>query len=461
VAPSRSCNKLLMPCLGFNCEKISAECEGYSEKTVWRSRQCTCRQGKPRLALCGILTYTSEARKINLDFDPSQLPSMYDGLDTPLDVQILDHFAHRMSWVLTLHDGRTNHYRDTILPMSYESRGLMHGILALSSSHMYHSTRDYALLERHSNHLSKALAELQSEITQDEIYDSTLALIMVFILIHITDGAVDGMYRWHLSKFRGFFWGGSRVDHWKNQDKEFAAFIYEFYQYHEMNSVCAQTADSRLDVVSSVASSLPEFIQSRTPVSGSVISIHDGLDAITIESRALRTTLRQRQLRGCVPVVDHVCRKKGIEVEQAIRDWKPKQEKQTTRWLAAEVYRHMAWVVLHRIMHGRLEPGPLRDRADAVIDEAFKYVKLIPASDSVQCLLLVPLFRLGCLSMEIRHRRLAEEGLRVLYEYSGLGNVSRAKQVLDRVWSLMDEGNILGWDPELVMKEMKYDFLIT
>jgi hypothetical protein len=49
-----------------------------------------------------------------------------------------------------------------------------------------------------------------------------------------------------------------------------------------------------------------------------------------------------------------------------------------------------------------------------------------------------------------------------VHEYSRLGNIVTAHEVVKKIWELMDQGDEeKSWDWEKIIKEMGYDFLVT
>lgn len=382
---------------------------------------------------------------------------MYEGLDTPLDATILDHFANKMSWVMTIHNGCSNHFQDRVLPMAYSHTGLMHGLLALSASHMYQAKKEYSVLERQHHHLSAALKMLQVDVGQGTVGDATMALIMVVCLIHVSDGATDGVYRWHLQKFRKFLWDGPRAGQWVQTDEEFAAFIYEFYRYHDIHAMLPKFDESVPEVEDSIAGPLPNCVSLADPKESATIGVLDGFDKFILRSKALRRIVRERIRSNVTPPVDYVVRQQGLELERELKEWDSGQEKETPRWYLAEIYRNCSWMVLYRTM----QAGATTPKLAPLMDETFEYVRHLPPTDPCQAFLVAPVFRLGCSAFEVRHREKAKHFMGIIQAYSGMGNVGRAMEVLEKLWRYYDEGDPRCWDPEALMADMNYDFLIT
>jgi hypothetical protein len=74
----------------------------------------------------------------------------------------------------------------------------------------------------------------------------------------------------------------------------------------------------------------------------------------------------------------------------------------------------------------------------------------------------MPLFILGCAAFVPSQRPEISRRFQGLHEYSRLGNIVTAHEVVKKIWELMDQGDEeKSWDWEKIIKEMGYDFLVT
>jgi len=76
-------------------------------------------------------------------------------------------------------------------------------------------------------------------------------------------------------------------------------------------------------------------------------------------------------------------------------------------------------------------------------------------------ILLMPLYLLGLSAFAEEHRPDILKSFEDLQTYSNLGNIKHAKNVVERIWELMDSGDEGSWDFEKVQREMGLDFLVT
>ena len=73
----------------------------------------------------------------------------------------------------------------------------------------------------------------------------------------------------------------------------------------------------------------------------------------------------------------------------------------------------------------------------------------------------MPLFLLGCSAFDPEQRPEIETAFAALQEYSNLGNIPYAKEVVETVWQMMDAGDEESWDWETIILKKGWDFLIT
>ena len=81
---------------------------------------------------------------------------------------------------------------------------------------------------------------------------------------------------------------------------------------------------------------------------------------------------------------------------------------------------------------------------------------------SMQSILLMPLFLLGCAAFEPEQRPEISQAFQRLQEWSKLGNIKFARQIVEEVWQMMDEGREHEtWDWETIIARKGWDFLVT
>ena len=85
----------------------------------------------------------------------------------------------------------------------------------------------------------------------------------------------------------------------------------------------------------------------------------------------------------------------------------------------------------------------------------------MPAGESTQSIVLLPLFLMSCAAFEEGQRAELEGAFDAVQAYSNLGNIRPARRVVRRVWEMMDWRDERSWDWESVMADMGIDLLVT
>ena len=393
---------------------------------------------------------------------PRGLPFLVAGIETDVDRRFLDHFVYNLSHLFTLHEDASNPFKDILLPMATQHKGLMHSLLALSGSHVVAEKPDPAMSERQGYHFAEAISTLRASIEAANegakeqeggliVEDPTVASTIVHCLICISQGTTKGEYRDHMNGARELL----KLDR-QSKNPEFQQFIWEFFMYHDVSNSLT-SLDWR--PVNYDDPALPDFVFQATiqPQSGVVLGAIDGLYKYLKKITALRDNIRARKAAGLEPVVLYEYLSEAVSIEAEIRAWDSKQEPETSRWVAAELYRHCTWVYLYRTIQTS-KPSP---NLSAAVDAGLDCLRAILPGESTQCILLMPLFILGCAAFEERQRPDLVVGFDNLQAYSNLGNIKPAKQIVRRVWEMMDAGDDRSWDWETIMFDMGLDLLVT
>lgn len=423
-----------------NCIKNAVVCEGYPEKTVWQSgrQKAEGRNFNPSAALARF----------------ADLPCLIDGVETRIDRALLDHFVRNVSRILTLFNDATNPFQEMLLPLALENRGLMHSLLCLSGSHLSNTDPSFSVAQHH--HFGKAMQYLRCDpaVTgQIPIAgDPTIATTLILCLNSICKGETEGEYRPHLDAARhmlAFANSGNR-----NNNPSFSNFLYEFFMYHDViNSV---TTLDRRPLLLMENYTLPAFIIQ--PEAGALLGVLDGLFGYLSKITLLRDHIRGRKNRGDHPAVDYEVLSQAVAIDSEIRDWVPAQTPASHRYIAAQLYRQSTWVYLYRT----IMPSTASPKIDVAVEEGLEYLRHLPENSGTQSILLMPLFILGCAAFNPEQRPEISRRFVGLHEYSGLGNIVTAHEVVKKVWDLMDSGEEeKSWDWEKIIQEMGYDFLVT
>ena len=248
---------------------------------------------------------------------------MIDGIETDVDRRFLDHFVFEFSRVLTLINDDSNPFKEILLPMATQNRGLMHSLMCLSGSHLSARDPEPRLKERKQYHFRRAITDLRESIDNaspvsvehsellidDPIIASTLALC----LNTICEGETNGEYRPHLDAARYL------LVTQRPQNEKFRQFIVEFFQYHDVsNSI---TSLDRRPVNLTGDLHLPDFVPHAQ--AGALLGIFDGLFSYISEITKLRDRIRQRCNEGFEPAIDYQTLSEAVTIDSALRNWEP------------------------------------------------------------------------------------------------------------------------------------------
>ncbi|KAL3482385.1 fungal-specific transcription factor domain-containing protein [Aspergillus californicus] len=435
----KKCDETKPACL--NCQKNAVVCEGYPPKEIWRS-------GKQKL---------EEAAR-NQTMISRSLPILIDGIETEMDRKLLDHFVYGFSRVLTLINDDSNPFKEILLPMATQHRGLMHSLMCLSGSHLSGLNPEPGVRERKYYHFHRAIRDLKDNINarsnmvveeepellvEDPIIASTIALS----LNTICEGETNGEYRPHMDAARYL------LVTQKPRNENFRQFIVEFFQYHDVsNSI---TSLDRRPVHLDGELRLPDFVPHAQ--AGSFLGVFDGLFRYISQVTGLRDRIRQRFSEGYEPAVDYQILSDAVMIDSNIRVWETSHPPDTPNFYLAQLYRQSTWVYLYRT----IRPSRPSDKIAQVVDDGLEFLDLLPQDAGAFSIVLMPLFLLGCSAFLPRQRERIQKGFEALKAYSNLRNIEPAFKVVRQVWEVMDTKTEDSWDWEKIIKEMNMDFLIT
>ncbi|KAJ5751639.1 hypothetical protein N7520_008556 [Penicillium odoratum] len=391
---------------------------------------------------------------------PRNLPFLIDGIETEIDRRFLDHFVYGFSRVLTLINDDSNPFKEILLPMATQHRGLMHSLMCLSGSHLSGLDPEPKLRERKYYHFHRAIQDLKENITassaatpqseedqqllvEDPIIASTIALS----LNTICEGETSGEYRPHMDAARYLLVSQ------QPRNEKFRQFIVEFFQYHDISN--ALTSLDRRPALLQGDKRMPDFVPGAS--AGMFLGVFDGLFNYISQVTQLRDRIRQRFNEGYEPAVDYQTLSEAVQVDTAIRNWKTSHEEDSSNWCLAQLYRQSTWVYLFRT----IRPSRPSDKIAQVVDDGLAYLDRLPQDAGAYSIVLMPLFLLGCSAFLTEQRERIKKGFESLKAYSNLRNIEPAFKVVSRVWEIMDTKMEDSWDWERIISDMNMDFLIT
>ncbi|KAI9747277.1 MAG: hypothetical protein M1835_002166 [Candelina submexicana] len=385
-----------------------------------------------------------------------ELPILVDGIESEIDRHFLDHFNHTVSRILTLFTDDSNPFKEILLPMAIRHKGLMHSLLCLSGSHLASRDKSQAYNDRQQYHFQCALTNLRTDEklnasatggSKDPIDDPTVAQTLVLCLRSICNGETNGEYRPHMDAARHLIVNN------QSQNEQFGLFLFEFFMYHDVsNSI---TSLDRRPLLLTEDFILPTFIMQ--PEAGALLGVLDGLFGYMSKITQMRDKIRKRRMGKLEPCVDYQTLSDAVTIDNEIRLWHPAQKEDSDRFIAAQLYRQATWVYLYRT----IKPSVRNDKIVDAVDQGLELLRHLPSDAAAQSILLMPTFLLGCAAFDERQRPEIEKAFDGLQSYSNLGNIKPAREIVEIVWRMMDEGDENSWDWETIIKNNGYDFLVT
>ncbi|KAI8958018.1 fungal-specific transcription factor domain-containing protein [Daldinia sp. FL1419] len=502
----KKCDEAKPRCL--NCEKNAVVCEGYHEKTIWKS-------GREK---------AQEELQNRLRLPQITLQPIFEGVETPEDMVFLNHYISHLSGVLTVEGQHKNAFKDMLLQMAVEHRGLMHSILSVASRHTDYDTPYGAkilasnpkislasLVNRSHFHHQQAMQKLcepmdnESDPKNKTNLSPRYGQMLCLLLQTLAEGNPNGEHRVHLQAYKNL------IQQSPPPDDAFLIFITEFFQYRVFADELIRYPD--IHVPRLATEDWEPWLEIKP---ARLIGIADGLFHYLARITSIRNTIRANMAAEADPVVDYTSLYRAAEIDSAIREWTPHWPPGDSRDRVGLLYKQMMWVYLFRTIYPpssttspstlftqstqsttngiplsptsqshsahtpplserpmsshttppRVEsPAPIRypphhdHRITIAVDESLAILDSFKPSDPVQTLLLVPCLVIGCASFAPAQRERVRSAIRTVRGYTGLRNCDRVGEVLEEVWRLMERGDwVRVWDWQGVARSMGLDF---
>jgi hypothetical protein len=330
--------------------------------------------------------------------------------------------------------------------MAQHHKGLMHSLLSLSASHILQQkvidVPRKALDERQDHHYHQAISSLANNAS---IVNDTPAVAQVVALCikTIIEGNTQGQHVQHLRAIR------ARLEDTNTPlEAKYREFLEEFLIYHDMS---ATMTDTRRPLMMGAGTQLPLLPTNKSVFMG----VCSGLLEPLKMARKLRDRVRERRDQNLVPHVDFNIIFDSKQVDDNIRDAVcDKDDVGSEEWLAWQLYRTTFWLYLQRTV----SPSMLTPELEHGVEMAVSYLRDIAPNSSIQSVLLTPLYIISCSAFLPAHREFLTKQFDTLEQFSGLGNIPPTREVVQRVWELMDDADeaqrSLSWDWEGVMSDM-------
>ncbi len=351
----------------MNCEKNAVVCEGYHEKQIWKSGKEKAEEGtRTNFVLnsgAPVLNRVFLEQRMKQSRPHITMQPIFRGVETPEDIVFLNHYINHFSGVLTVESQHKNAFKDMLLQMAVEHRGLMHSILSMASRHIdYDAPYGKKILETNSKKVSLASLLARSEFhhaaAMEKFYEDIelesknngqgskvnlsvrYGQMLCLLIQTVAEGGRSGEHRVHLQAYR------SLMEASPPSDPAFLVFITEFFQYRVFADELIRFPDahgSRLAV---------EDWRPWLPIEPPrLIGVADGLFQYMCEITTIRNTIRVNMTSGNDPVVDYTSLFRAAEIDAAIRDWQPHWPPGDSRDRVGLLYKQMMWVYLYRTIY--------------------------------------------------------------------------------------------------------------
>lgn len=402
------------------------------------------------------------------------LAPIIHGVVTSGDRIFFEHYCFRLSAVLTVEGPKKNAFKDMLLPLAVQHLGLMHSILALSSSNLdYDEPYGRALLAKHPDvniemmkeraqyHQDEAMKEFNLDIKRqvegvapESILSIRYGQMLCLVVQSIAEGKTTGEHRIHLQAYQ-------KLIHESPPDAgPFMEFIEEYFRFHIGldDIISLPNGPLRLGSISDDWN-LPAVIQ---PEAVRLLGVQDGLFFLMSKITSIRNTIRSNMEQGIDPVVDYTSLYRAAEIDAGIREWHPSWPAGDSRELAGLLYKQMMWVYLWRTIYPpKTTTWQPEYKITAVVNDGLELLKLFPPKSQIQTLLLSPTFLIGCAAFDSAQRGPIRQSIANIKAYTHLKNTDLALEVLEQVWRYMDDKDERSWDWQSVAHSMGRDFLAT
>ncbi|KAI0425485.1 fungal-specific transcription factor domain-containing protein [Xylaria sp. FL1042] len=345
----KKCDEAKPRCL--NCEKNAVVCEGYHEKTLWKS-------GREK---------AEEERQRKQSLPQITLHPIFNGVETPEDMIFFNHYINHLSSVLTVEGQHRNAFKDMLLQMAVEHRGLMHSILSLASKHIDLDTPygdkllssnpkvdRSSLMARSQFHHDAAVRRLLAWGNQNEAAPEQKANLaprygqMLCLMAQAAaEGSLTGAHRIHLLAYKNL------IQENPPPDKAFTTFITEFFQYRVFADELILYPD-----LESKRLATEDWVPWVEVEPARLIGVGDGLFHYLAKITTIRNEIRANIIAKTEPVVSSEALTKAAEISIGIHEWAPTWPAGDNRDRVSLLYKQMMWIYLYRTIYPPLKTSP-------------------------------------------------------------------------------------------------------
>ncbi|KAF2969317.1 hypothetical protein GQX73_g4270 [Xylaria multiplex] len=343
----KKCDEAKPRCL--NCEKNAVVCEGYHEKTIWKSGREKAEEERQRKQSLPHIT-----------FQP-----IFQGVETDEDHIFFSHYINHLSSVLTVEGQHKNAFKDMLLQMAIDHVGLMHSILSLASKHIDFET-PYgskllsanpevtltSLMSRSLYHHNAAMEQLLAWGKKSEGAPEQKANLaprygqmLCLMLQTAAEGSLDGEHRVHLTAYK------SLIQENPPPNRAFTTFITELFQYRVFADELIRYPDMKTKRLAT------EDWEPWTEIEPArLIGVGDGLFHYLAKITTIRNEIRANLVAKVKPVLSCQILYRAHDIQRGIYRWAPTWPAGDNRDRVSLLYKQMMWVYLFRTIRPQLPP---------------------------------------------------------------------------------------------------------
>ncbi|PLB54720.1 hypothetical protein P170DRAFT_470166 [Aspergillus steynii IBT 23096] len=377
------------------------------------------------------------------------LPSLINGVHTPTERRLYNHFSQVLSQLLVLQtSNQCNPIAAAILPLSTADKGLLSLVMTVSAAHLLkllflggHSIEnpEYVEVQRlkwkffgqgtriHGQRIQELYAD---KPVSNKQYTIALASTMLLCQYNTGEGGFDGGWKMHLGAAHELVKCLKRRSGASNVTFSSAAVLEDWFLYHQLISkVTDQNPLCHAD----------HFEASSNPSSDLLlIGSQDGLLSIVGRIMDLKT---QILLDDDPSVPSYLGLTFGLEISVDLEAWDYQYPTQQQR-VVGECYRWAAFILLYATVY---QCQLLDDKIQTALEGGLTYLDDLCDTDHAQICALFPMFIFGVSAVSRRDRDRVREKMDAYYKWSGLGNIIEAKTFLELWWEQCDQAEDRNW----------------
>ncbi|KAH7163583.1 fungal-specific transcription factor domain-containing protein [Dactylonectria estremocensis] len=359
--------------------------------------------------------------------------------------------------VLTRHltvSEQFNSFLSAFLPMAMESVVLSDALLALASGHLSLINNSYKVtaLEARSiaiRNLAMAIGTPSSLTTWHEI---TAAACLIFVVSEVGTGDCKGWYS-HLKGAKNIIMSASVCSSSGKTLRGPEAFktssegqwVLRNFAYHDI--IGSVTLRKRPLLDSSYLDGITDVVDSYLGVATELLCFLATISSLD-EDTKLNENMSSHEARSR----DALFHSTSATLEKRLQDWHCNPDAPADLAAVAYAFQSAALIVFYRLVRSRLNLGDhtslrtlysnsrlvgiVQSKIRDHVSKIMSHVTSIPIGTAPESALLFPLFMAGGEAEEVCHVDLIRKRLQMTLEQRQFQNVSRALEILERLWDL-------------------------